>query len=277
MEKKVVFITGCSSGIGKALALEFHKQNFQVIATARNLKKISDLKKVGIKTYKLDITNSSEIDQVIDSILQEEKKVDILINNAGYGLMGPMIEIPDEELKKQFQTNVFSLLTITKKIAPSMRSRGEGQIYNIGSISGLVTTPFSGAYCASKAAVHAISDALRMELSPFGINVITVQAGGIKSDFGKNADKKAAEILQKDSWYHAAENEIKMRASISQKGASPVEKFAKKIVSIAKRRKQPKIIRFGNLSIKLPLMKILIPIGILEHNFKKKFGLLKVK
>ena len=144
--------------------------------------------------------------------------------------MGPSIEIPENELILQFQTNVFAALYVTQKIAPVMKEKGNGLILNIGSVSGITTTPFSGVYCATKAALHSLSDALRMELSIFGINVITVQPGGIQSQFGESAKALVTRILKPESWYRSMNDSIKLRADTSQDKATPTDEFAKKLV-----------------------------------------------
>jgi len=271
-----VFITGCSSGIGKALSEEFHQNGFRVISTARRIDSIADLQKKGISTYSLDVTDRDEVNQVISTVLKKEKHIDVLVNNAGYGLIGPTIEIPEEELNMQFQTNVMAPITLAKKVAPSMKEQGHGMIINIGSISGLVTMPFSGAYCASKAALHALSDALRMELASFGIKVISVQPGAIKSNFGETADTISSRILRSDSWYESLENCIKTRAKISQVDATSAEDFSRKLVSVAMAKKPPAIVRIGKKSLILPLLGRLFPTNILDYIFRKKFGLSQV-
>ena len=230
MNKKVVFITGCSTGIGRALSEEFHRCGFRVIATARRLESLSVLREKGISTHALDVNNKDQVKQVIEAVLHQEKTIDVLVNNAGYGLMGPSIEIPENELILQFQTNVFSALYITQKIAPIMKEHGNGLIINIGSVSGIATTPFSGAYCASKAALHAFSDALRMELSIFGIKVVTVQPGGIRTQFGESARATVSRVLKPGSWYQTLADSIISRAEVSQVDATPVEEFATKLV-----------------------------------------------
>ena len=271
-----MFITGCSSGIGKALSEEFHQNGFRVISTARHLDSIADLQKKGISTYSLDVTDTDEVNQVISTVLKKEKHIDILVNNAGYGLIGPTIEIPEEELNMQFQTNVMAPIALAKKVAPSMKEQGHGMIINIGSISGLVTMPFSGAYCASKAALHALSDALRMELASFGIKVISVQPGAIKSNFAETADTISSRILRSDSWYESLENCIKTRAKISQADATSAEDFSRKLVSVAMAKKPPAIVRIGKKSLILPLLGRLFPTNILDYIFRKKFGLSQV-
>ncbi|GAB6146943.1 SDR family oxidoreductase [Desulfocicer niacini] len=277
MKRKVVLITGCSSGIGKALAKEFHRCGFCVIATARKLDSLIELQKKGISTYSLDVNNEDEINKVISSVLEKEEHIDILVNNAGYGLMGPSIEIPKNDFIMQFQTNVISPVVIAQKVVPGMKERGKGLIINIGSISGIVTTPFSGAYCASKAALHALSDALRMELAPFGIRVISVQPGAIASNFGETANTLYSGIFKKNSWYHSLENSIRKRAKSSQIDATSAENFAGKLVSISMKENSPSIVRIGKKSFYIPLLKKLFPISVLDNILKNKFELTKIK
>lgn len=273
MIKKVVLITGCSTGIGRELAKQFHFAGFTVTATARKVETLDPLQIKGIRTLPLDVTDSKAIENVISTITTEEGQLDVLINNAGYGLMGPLIELNEEDISNQFKTNVFAPLLIAQKAAPLMKKQGHGQIYNIGSVSGITTTPYSGAYSASKAALHSISDALRMELSPFGIQVITVQTGGIKSNFGDNADAITSKLLKPNSWYKKVEDVIKMRAKLSQENATPVERFAQKIVDSALMNHPPKVIKTGKKSTLLPFLKQWLPTTILDKIMVNKFGL----
>ncbi len=277
MNKKIVFITGCSTGIGRALCEEFHKCGFHVIATARHLESLKDLRAKGMVTHALDVNNKNQIAQVIKEVTDQKKRIDILVNNAGYALMGPSIEIPANELILQFQTNVFAALYITQKIAPIMKEQGNGLILNIGSVSGITTTPFSGAYCASKAALHSFSDALRMELSIFGINVITVQPGGIQSQFGESAKALVTRILKPQSWYCSMNDSIKLRANTSQDKATPADEFAKKLVKSIMVKEPPPIIRIGKMSTIMPLLKKIVPTRTLDKVFKKKFNLIQMK
>lgn len=277
MGTKVVFITGCSSGIGRALCEEFHQRGFRVIATARRLDSIVDLQAKGIVAHALDVQDTDRITQVVDTVLEQEKRIDVLVNNAGYALIGPSIEISEQELLLQFKTNVFATLVLAQKIAPAMRERGSGLILNIGSISGIATTPFSGAYCATKAALHALSDALRMELSVFGIKVVTVQPGAIRTRFGESAKKTVARVLKPASWYRSVEDAIIARAEISQVDATSAEEFAKKLVASVMVENPPPIIRIGKKSLILPLLKKLVSTNTFDGIFKKKFGLMQMK
>ncbi len=273
MSKKIIFITGCSTGIGRALAETFHQNGHRVIATARNVESLSALQQKGMVTHALDVNNKDQVIQVIETVLAQEKTIDILVNNAGYALIGPVVDLPENELMDQFQTNVFAPLFLTRQVAPIMKKQQSGMIVNMGSVSGITTTPFSGAYCASKAALHAISDALRMELGIFGIKVVTVQPGKIESDFGASAKKIIARILPPDSWYQSMEGAITTRAEASQVGATPAGEFAQKLVSAIMVETPPEIIRIGNISTTMPLMKKWLPTRILDQILKKKFGL----
>ena len=275
MSNKVVMITGCSSGIGRALSQEFHRHGYRVVATARRIESLEALRNQGIGTESLDVTDRQAAKRVVNSILAREGHIDILINNAGYGLFGPTLDLPDEELVSQFHTNVFAPLYLIRLVAPAMRIRGDGMIINIGSISGIVTTPFAGAYCASKAALHAFSDALRMELAPYGIRVVSVQPGGIQSDFGKNSGRSAERIMKPDSWYDGLKDSILSRAQVSQIGATASEEFARKLVGHVKGGSPPAIVRIGSRSFSLPFVKSVLPATLLDSIFRKKFGLTK--
>lgn len=275
--EKVVLITGCSSGIGEALAGAFHTRGCRVVATARRAGSMDHLARVGITVHTLDVRNDEQIKEIVNLVMEKEKRIDILVNNAGYALIGPAVEIPGKELELQFKTNVFAPMVMAQKIAPIMKKQGGGLIINMGSVSGITTTPFSGAYCASKAALHALSDALRMELAPFGIRVMTVQPGGIQTRFGESSKERVDRVLNSRSWYWTLEDHIRARAEISQINAMAVDEFTRKLVSAALTASPPFITRMGSRSILLPLMKKILPLPVLDRIFKKKFGLLEIR
>lgn len=271
--KPTVLITGCSSGIGEALCHAFQAQGAHVIATARRLESLAALQKQGIQTAALDVNSPAQIQALSEALLAEHGTVDILINNAGFALIGPSIELQAEDLRAQFETNLIAPLLLAQALSPAMKAAGQGKIVNIGSISGIATTPFSGAYCASKAALHAFSDALRMELAAFGIQVITVQPGAIASQFGATAARQAAQVLKPNSWYQALESQIIKRAELSQQGATPAAEFARQLVDTLLQPQPPAVIRLGKKSLYLPLIKRWLPDRVLDKILKKKFGL----
>jgi NAD(P)-dependent dehydrogenase (short-subunit alcohol dehydrogenase family) len=268
---KVVLITGCGSGIGKALALAFHAQGHVVCATARRLDSMQDLAKLGIRTLALDVTQPSDIQQVLRTLHERGQHVAMLVNNAGYGAMGPVLDLPASEWQKQFDVNLFAPMALTRAVLPQMLARRGGVIVNISSVSGVMPTPFAGAYCASKAALNAASDALRMELRPLGIAVVTVQPGGIRSDFGERA---AGEVkLAPDSPYQAIRAGVLSRANESQDGATPADRFASELVAQLDCDQPPALIRLGQKSSLLPWMKRLLPSPWLDRILMRRFQL----
>ena len=274
----VVFITGCSSGIGRALAQAFHQNGCQVIATARRLESLHELATMGMSIYELDVTHGNQIREVVESAIATHHRIDILINNAGYGLMGPVIEVPTEALEQQFATNVFAPMAIAQAVVPHMKQQNpisgkRGLIVNIGSISGIVPTPFAGAYCASKSALHALTEALRMELVCFGIQVVLVQPGAVQSKFGATATATVQQGLKPDSWYGDRAEAIINRANVSQVDASSVEVIASTLVKKLRKPSPPPIIRIGKKSLWVPFIKQIVPTRILDRMLRRKFGL----
>lgn len=184
MNKKVALITGASSGIGKETALELLKKDFIVYAAARRTDKMQDLTAKGIHPISLDVTNDESMINCVNEIIKKEGRIDVLVNNAGYGSYGAIENVPMEEARRQVEVNVFGLARMTQLVLPSMRKNKFGKIVNISSMGGKVWTKFGGWYHATKFAVEGFSDCLRLELEPFGIDVIVVEPGGIKTDWG---------------------------------------------------------------------------------------------
>lgn len=279
MEKKYlsVLITGCSSGIGLALATEFAKRGHQVFATARNVETLKDIKGKSVTTLPLDVTNADSIDKAVKSAIEKAGRIDVLINNAGFGLMGPVAEISLDDFRKQLETNVVGPLAVTQAVFPHMAKQKNGRIVNVESVSGVFTTPFSGAYCSSKSALHSLSDAMRMEFSPWEIKVITLQPGGVISNFGEKAAKLAATVIKPDSLYAPISRYIKNRARAGQKNAMKADQFAKKVISVITSDNPPPVYRLGTLSLQLPLFNWALPKGFAGRFLSNKFGLNKLK
>lgn len=270
---QTVLITGCSSGIGHAAALEFHRRGHRVCATARKPQRIADLAETGLATYALDVTDTAGIDETVARIESEHGGIDILINNAGYGAMGPAAEMPAEALRVQFDTNVFGCMALVRAVFPSMAERGAGRIVNIGSVSGILTTPFSGAYCASKAAVHALSDALRLELAPLGIRVITVQPGAIASQFGAAAGGDVERNVPPGSRYRTLMDAIRARANASQDNPTPAATFARAMADAVLAAKPASVVRIGKGSRMLPALAGWLPVSLRDRLLARRFQL----
>lgn len=274
MSKRNVLITGCSSGIGQALAQRFAKQGDAVIATARKPESMANLAALGCRTLALDVNDAQSRQQLADQL--SGQTIDILVHNAGISAMGPLLELPEDKLRGQFETNVIAPVLLTRALFPLMRSSSAPLIVNIGSVSGILTTPFAGAYCASKAALHAISDAMRMELAPFGFQVTTVQPGAIQSNFGAAATANVTAWLADNSLYAAIRDGILARAGASQVNATPAEDFADELVRQLSAGRAPRETRIGHGSRTLPALKRWLPGARLDRVLSGKFGLDKL-
>jgi NAD(P)-dependent dehydrogenase (short-subunit alcohol dehydrogenase family) len=182
---KAVLITGCSSGIGKATAQQLANDGWKVYATARRPETLADL--TGCETLALDVTEEQSMTAAVDAVTEAEGAVGVLINNAGYSQSGAVESVPIEEVRRQFETNVFGLLRMCQLTLPGMRAQHWGRIVNLGSMGGRLTFPGGGIYHATKYALEAISDALRYEVSGFGVKVILVEPGLIVTNFGETA------------------------------------------------------------------------------------------
>ena len=182
--KKVVIITGASRGFGELIAKKFQKENFQVIATMRNIDSSPSLKKLeNLDIKKLDVTVKSDIKNVVDYTVEKYGRIDILINNAGYGAFGFLEEASDEEIRNQFNVNYFGLIDCIKGVLPQMRKQKDGVIVNISSIAGRFGLPFTSLYNSSKFAVEGLTECLHYELSLFGIDIKTVAPGSFRTGF----------------------------------------------------------------------------------------------
>ena len=269
----VVLITGCSSGLGRAMAIEFAKQGHTVFATSRRVEDIRDLESDSVITLQLDVTNATSITAALEKVKRHAGGINLLVNNAGFGLMGPLVEIPLDEIRRQFETNVIGALAVVQAVFPYMVKQGGGRIINVGSVSGILTTPFAGPYCASKAAFHSLSDAMRMELAPFGIKVITLEISKIKSKFGETAERILKELTPQNSFYSPIFSSIEMRAKVSQIGAKDAKEFARRIVCTVTRESPPPLFHYGKDSWKIPIYKLVIPIKLMDNALSKMFGL----
>ncbi len=191
---QTVLITGATAGIGRTTALHLAAAGYHVIATGRRqgeLDKLrADVPALDLVVATLhDVTSSASIAKAVEEIdrLTGGHGVDVLVNNAGYGLVGPLTEISDSDLRKQYDTNVFGLMAVTRAFVPRMRERGRGRVINVSSMGGKMTFPFMGAYNSTKYAIESLSDALRYELNPFGIDVVLIEPGAIHTNFAETS------------------------------------------------------------------------------------------
>lgn len=268
----VVLITGCSSGMGRAMADAFKSAGYSVWATARKPEDVAQLSAAGFTGIELDVNEAAGIDRLVTALEQHNTTIDVLINNAGYGGIGPLLDGGVEAIRRQFETNVFSIVGVTRALFPALR-RSKGLVVNIGSVSGVLVTPFAGAYCASKAAVHGINEALRLELAPFGIRVMEVQPGAIDTQFANTARREAEQVIHEGSAWWPLRDSILARANASQNNPTPVAHFAQDVLKAVQKAKPPRMLRSGNGSRALPLLERLLPKRLLDRILSKRFGL----
>src|SRR3712207_3203566 len=184
---RAVLITGCSSGIGRATAERLARRGWTVYATARNVEAIAPLEERGCRLLPLDVTDEESMRSAVEEVERAEGAVGVLINNAGYSQSGAVEEVPMEKIRRQFETNVFGLVRMCQLVLPGMRGQGFGRIVNLSSMGGRLTFPGGGYYHATKHAVEAISDALRFEVRGFGVGVVVIEPGLIRTGFAETA------------------------------------------------------------------------------------------
>ncbi|NJQ03617.1 oxidoreductase [Streptomyces zingiberis] len=197
-----VLITGASKGIGAASASRLVRAGHTVYATARDIGALAELEKLGARPLPLDVTDEESMRTAVGTVVELHGRVGALVNNAGYGAYGAFEEIPMSAVRAQFETNVFGLMRLVQLVLPSMRAAGRGRIVNVSSVAGRLTLPFSGAYHGSKYAVEALSDTLRAEVAPFGIEVSVIEPGPVATPFLDTAMANLTDAVPPGSVYH---------------------------------------------------------------------------
>ncbi|KAI4317222.1 hypothetical protein L6164_025112 [Bauhinia variegata] len=255
-EQPVVLITGCSQGgIGHALACAFAAQRCTVVATSRSRSSMGDLdQNPRFFLQELDVQSDESVQCVVNNVVQRYGRIDVLVNNAGVQCVGPLAEIPLSAIQNTFDTNVYGSMRLVQAVVPHMASRKKGKIVNVGSIIAMASGPWSGAYSASKAALHALTDTLRLELSLFGIDVVNVVPGAIKSNIGNSA---IATYNRMPEWklFKPFESAIRERADLSQGPKStPSDEFAKNTVAAILKTSPPAWFSYGHYSSIMAIM-----------------------
>ena len=234
----VALVTGASSGIGEATALELAKAGYIVYAAARRVERMAHLAQDGIRPIPMDVTDDASMQEGVNKIVAEAGRIDVLVNNAGYGSYGALEDVPMDEARYQFEVNVFGAARLTQLVLPHMRANHAGKIVNITSMGGKIYTPLGAWYHATKFALEAISDCLRVEVKPFGIDVIVIEPGGIKTEWaGIAADKLRA--VSSTGPYAPQANAVAdaLTSESNQRRTSPPELIARTITKAVKARK----------------------------------------
>ena len=217
--QKSILITGCSrGGIGYATALALKERGHRVFATARSPEEVQRLRNAGFEAFRLDVTDTETIDNALDAVLAcTGGTLDALFNNAGYGQPGALEDVPTQALREQFETNVFGLHELTRRVIPVMRRQGHGRIIQHSSVLGLISLRFRGAYNASKYAIEGLCDTLRLELMGENIHVSTLNTGPVRSRFRDNATKKFLGSIDMEHSVHKTEYESEVLKRKTQK------------------------------------------------------------
>lgn len=218
MSQKIVFITGASSGIGKAIGEYLHDKNYIVYGTSRNPEKYPNSK---IKLLALDVTDVASIQNAIEQVLLQENRIDVLINNAGAGITGALEEIPTTEIKRNFETNFFGPIEVMKAVLPQMRKQKSGLIINITSIAGYMGLPYRSVYSASKGALELITEALRMEVKQFGIEVTNVAPGDFATNIARG--RYHAPLIQGSDYEASYGKTLDLMNTHVDSGSNPIE------------------------------------------------------
>ncbi|KAF2752902.1 NAD(P)-binding protein [Pseudovirgaria hyperparasitica] len=270
--RKIVLITGTSSGAGEALAKEFLSKGFRVLATARNTDSIIHLADLGIETFSLEVHKPASIKSLklqVDALTNG--RLDYLVNNAGRNLTVPALHVDYDEVQYTFETNVFGVMRMCSEFAPLLIA-AKGTIVQIGSLAGVMPYVFGSVYNSSKAALHAYSNTLRVELAPFGVHVLTIVTGGIQSNIARTERS-----LPLDSIYLPIDSDYQRRLKHSQEGASmPAKDYAKSVVNAATRKRVPRFLWEGNKSWLVWLLSTFFPTWFMDWYFTRTFGLWKL-
>jgi NAD(P)-dependent dehydrogenase (short-subunit alcohol dehydrogenase family) len=235
-----VLITGASSGIGEAIARQLLADGYRVFAGARRVERMAALRDAGARLLALDVTDEASMSAAIASIIADGGRLDALVNNAGYGSYGSLEDVPLEEGRRQFEVNVFGLARLTQLALPIMRGQRAGRIVNITSIGGKMHEPFGAWYHATKFAVEGMSDCLRMELAPFGVDVIVIEPGAIKTEWSGIARDNLLKYSGRSAYARAAQTHARMLASADEGRAPSSPDVVAKTVSRALAAARPR-------------------------------------
>ena len=234
MASGTALVTGASSGIGEATALRLADLGFTVYGAARRIERMTDLGAKGLRILKMDVTDDDSMQAGIKQIIDDTGRIDVLVNNAGYGSYGSVEDVPMSEAKYQFEVNVFGLARLTQLVLPHMREQGSGRIINVSSIGGKFYEPLGAWYHATKFAVEGLSDSLRVELAPYGIRVVIIEPGPIRTEWNAISRESLVEVSRGTAYEHQAEKvRSRMEKADQPMTSSGPEVVARKIVKAA--------------------------------------------
>jgi len=271
----VAIVTGASSGIGEACARRLHEAGFVVHAVARRVDRMAELAAMGVHTTRADVTVDADLVGLVDGVLAESGRVDVLVNNAGYGSYGALEDVPMAEARRQLEVNVVALARTTQLVLPAMRAQGSGRIVNISSMGGRFGEPMGAWYHATKFAVEGLSDSLRMEVAPFGIHVVVVQPGSISTEWGPIAAEQLVEVSGSGPY---AEQAVRSATVLTRQtdgrptGSSP-DVVARAVVHAATARRPRTRYRVGAYAKPVTLARKLLPDRVWDRTLTASYDL----
>ena len=275
--EKVAVVTGTSSGIGFETSLALAREGYFTYATMRDTTKSNKIKEIAqkenlkINVLELDVDDEKSVKSAIAQILDQKQRIDVLVNNAGWGLWGCVEDVSIDEFKEQFETNFFSIIRLIQEVAPTMRKQGSGTIVNVSSVVGRIGFPASPAYISSKFALEGLSESLRFEFAPFGVDVIIIEPGVIKTNFMKNM--KMAKKSELDTVYKDITTKVVSGVKMMAEMGTPPKEVANTIVKAIKDKKPlPRYIVGNDASMFLEAKKSKTDIEFENYLKKELYG-----
>jgi NAD(P)-dependent dehydrogenase (short-subunit alcohol dehydrogenase family) len=217
MDTPVALVTGGSSGIGEQAAIRLRKAGFEVYAVARRLDRMAHLQQAGVHSFAMDVTDDASMTAGVERIIAEQGRIDVLVNNAGYGSYGAVEDVPIDEARRQFEVNLFGVARLIQLVTPHMRSQGSGRIINISSVGAVIYEPFGAWYHATKNALEGFSDSLRVELAQFGIDVVIIRPAGILTEWNQISRDNLIDTSRGGSYEQQAVSAAKRLESVDNK------------------------------------------------------------
>ncbi len=274
----VALVTGTSSGIGRATALLLARFGYRVFATVRTPEAEESLQReaagLPLEVLRADVSDEGAVTGLARELLARAGRIDVLVNNAGYALLGAIEDLQPEAVRRQFQVNVFAPLQLARAVLPTMRAQRSGTIVNVSSLAGRVSLPLMGSYCASKFALEAFTDALRVEAKPFGVRAVLVEPGPVATEFDRAAVAASREILAADSPFHPVYEEYV--ADFAPYGAATADQVARTILRAARARRPRSRYRVRVREALLAGLIQVIPKGAMDFATIRFMGLRKL-
>ncbi|MEV0284046.1 oxidoreductase [Kribbella sp. NPDC050820] len=273
MTTKIALVTGASSGIGEATARKLHGLGFTVYGAARRVDRMAKLAADGIHPIAMDVTDEDSMRAGIDRILAEAGRIDVLVNNAGYGSYGALEDVPLAEARYQFEVNVFGAARLIQLVLPGMRAQRSGTIVNISSMGGKIYTPLGGWYHGTKFALEALSDCLRLEVKPFGIDVVVIEPGGIRTEWGGIAADNLRKVSAEGPYAGQAEPMARsMDSELADRRTSPPSVIADAIAKAVTARRPRTRYLVGFAAKPLVTLRRVLPDRAFDFTIKRATG-----